>query len=320
MTNSQIAFVFPGQGSQSVGMLADAALQYREISETFAEASNELGYDLQALAFAGPAETLNQTVHTQPALLAASYAIWRILAARTSLTPAILAGHSLGEYTALVCAKALDFRDAIKLVAARGQFMQEAVTAGTGAMAAIIGLDNAAVLQLCEQARGNGGEVLSPANYNSIGQVVIAGHQTAVNRAVALAKESGAKMAVLIPVSVPSHCELMQPAAKRLAALLATVSINEPTIPVMNNADVVIYQDAAAIRDGLVRQLFMPVRWVDIIQSFINKNIVRIIECGPGKVLTGLNKRIDKTLQLQSVCDLASIDHILNIANERNET
>ena len=317
--NSQqkIAFVFPGQGSQSVGMLADAVAQYPEIAESFTMASDVLGYDLSRLAFTGPEDELNQTAITQPALLTASYAIWRIITERSSIKPAIVAGHSLGEYTALVCAGALDFRDAVKLVAARGQFMQ---TADSGAMAAIIGLDDNTVSQICVNARGDSDEVLSPANYNSVGQIVIAGHPAAVQRAIVLAKENGAKMAVLIPVSVASHCELMRPAAEKLAALLATITIHQPTIPVINNADVSIYQDAASIRDGLVRQLFMPVRWVEIIHQFIGMNINSIIECGPGKILTGLNKRIDKTLQLQSVYDLATIENILNTVNERNAT
>lgn len=317
MTSHQNAFVFPGQGSQSVGMLADAAAQFPEISKTFSEASNVLGYDLQRLAFEGPAEDLNQTVHTQPALLTASYAVWKILSSRGAMRPTILAGHSLGEYTALVCADAMTFHDAVKLVAARGQFMQDAVAAGTGAMAAIIGLEDDAVLKLCDEVRGEK-EVLSPANYNSVGQVVIAGHDVAVNRAVALAKERGARMAVLIPVSVPSHCELMRPAAARLAELLETVNISKPLLPVMNNADVKVYDNAADIRAGLTRQLYMPVRWVETIQSFIKMNVTTIIECGPGKVLTGLNKRIDKSLQLQSVCDLASIVNCLN--SERSKS
>lgn len=316
MISHQNAFVFPGQGSQSVGMLADAAAQFPEISAAFTEASNVLGYDLQRLAIEGPAEELNQTVHTQPALLTVSYAVWKILTAH-GVKPAILAGHSLGEYTALVCADAISFTDAVKLVAARGQFMQDAVAAGAGAMAAIIGMEDDAVAKLCDEVRG-ANEVLSPANYNSVGQVVIAGHDAAVNRAVALAKERGARMAVLIPVSVPSHCELMRPAAERLAALLESVNINKPAIPVMNNADVKIYENAADIRSGLTRQLYMPVRWVEIIQAFINMKMTNIIECGPGKVLTGLNKRIDKSLQLQSVCDLASIENCLN--TERNDT
>jgi [acyl-carrier-protein] S-malonyltransferase len=318
MINQPYAFIFPGQGSQSVGMLKDALAQFPEISATFAEASEVLGYDLGHLVFEGPAEELNQTIHTQPALLAASYAVWRIITARSEIAPVMLAGHSLGEYTALVCAESLNFRDAIKLVAARGRFMQDAVRAGEGAMAAIIGLEDGDVVSLCDTVRADTGQILSPANYNSVGQIVIAGHEASVKRAIDLAKEQGAKMAVLIPVSVPSHCELMRPAAERLADLLATISIQSPVIPVINNADVASYQDADAIRDALVRQLFMPVRWVEIIRAMMNVKINTIIECGPGKVLSGLNKRIDKTLQLYSVNDLASIESILTIANERN--
>lgn len=311
MTQSKFALVFPGQGSQTVGMLADAASQFPEISTTFNEASDVLGYDLQALAFQGPAEKLNKTVHTQPALLAASYAVYRILQTKHSEQPAMLAGHSLGEYTALVCANALSFQDAIKLVAARGQYMQDAVAEGVGAMAAIIGLDESQVKVVCEEAR-QAQEVLAPANYNSVGQVVIAGHHAAVLRAMEIAKKQGAKMVVQIPVSVPSHCELMIPAAERLSSLLQTININPPTIPVISNADVAVYADAAGIRDGLTRQLYSPVRWVETIQTMIQYHITRIIECGPGKVLTGLNKRIDKTLNLQAIGDLPSLQTTIN--------
>jgi [acyl-carrier-protein] S-malonyltransferase len=317
MSHHSYAFVFPGQGSQSVGMLADAISQFPDIADTFAEASSVLGYDLQRLVFEGPVEKLNKTIYTQPALLAASYAVWRILVAHGVNKPSVLAGHSLGEYTALVCAEAISFADAIKLVAARGQYMQDAVSAGVGAMAAIIGLEDADVAALCDETRKEN-EVLSPANFNSVGQVVIAGHASAVQRAIVVAKEKGAKMAVLIPVSVPSHCELMRPAAERLSGLLATITINATRIPVINNADVKIYQDAASIRDGLIKQLYMPVRWVEIIHAIQKMDINNIIECGPGKVLTGLNKRIDKALSLQSICDLATIETILNVSNERN--
>lgn len=305
------ALVFPGQGSQEVGMLADLAAQFPEVSATFSEASEVLGYDLQALAWSGPAEKLNMTVHTQPALLAASYAIWRILNKHASLSPALLAGHSLGEYTALVCAKALSFPDAIRVVAARGQYMQDAVAPGVGAMAAIIGVDDNVVAALCAEVRESG-EVLAPANFNSIGQVVIAGHAAAVQRAVSIAKEKGAKMAVLIPVSVPSHCELMRPAADRLAELLQTITFNAPVFPVLGNADVEIYRDAEQMRAGLVKQLYHPVRWVETIQTMMQQGVTRIIECGPQKVLTGLNKRIDKTLTLQAIGDLNSLTTTIN--------
>lgn len=307
MTSSQLGIVFPGQGSQSVGMLADIAPQYSVVQETFAEASAVLGYDLWQLSQVGPADELNKTVHTQPALLTASIAIWRILQQKKLATPAMLAGHSLGEYSALVCANAIDFVTAVQLVAARGQYMQEAVAAGVGAMAAIIGLDEKAVVDICQQAVRSG-EVLTPANYNSIGQVVIAGHKQSVDRAIVIANEQGARMAMLIPVSVPSHCALMKPAAERLEALLSTITLRQPMIPVLNNADVAFYRDAASIREGLVKQLYMPVRWVEVIQTFKNDGVTKIIECGAGRVLTGLNKRIDKELQLMVTADLASIE------------
>lgn len=295
-----LAIVFPGQGSQSVGMLAELAASHNEVNAIFTEASDVLGFDLWAMCQQGPAEVLDNTVNTQPALLAASYAMWRVYQKSNSTLPAMLAGHSLGEYTALVCANALKFQDAVRLVAARGKFMQDAVAVGEGAMAALIGLDDEKVLQVCEQARQIN-EVLSPANYNSVGQVVIAGHKASVEHAVSLAKEQGAKMAVMIPVSVPSHCSLMIPAAESLRDLLTSVALHEPTIPVINNVDVHPYTGAASIREGLVRQLTMPVRWVETIQYFTQHGITQILECGPGKVLTGLNKRIDKNLQLGCV-------------------
>jgi [acyl-carrier-protein] S-malonyltransferase len=309
MNHPTLAIIFPGQGSQSVGMLADIAAHYPEVQETFAEASHVLGYDLWALVQNGPAEKLDQTAQTQPALLAASYAIWRIIQSKNLLIPAMLAGHSLGEYTALVCANAVSFTDAIRLVAARGQFMQEAVKPGEGAMAALIGLDEATVISICEQAKQ--AEILSPANFNSLGQIVVAGHKAAVERAIGLAKEQGAKMAIMIPVSVPSHCELMRPAAIRLSELLQTIDFQTPKIPVINNVDVKPYESAEAVRDGLIRQLYMPVRWVETVQYFMSQGIAQLIECGPGKVLTGLNKRIDKNLQLTTTCDVNSLNTIL---------
>lgn len=308
-----LAVVFPGQGSQTVGMLADIARKFPEVETTYSEASSVLGYDLWKLVQQGPVEALDQTVHTQPALLAGSYAIWRILGAKKKIRPVLLAGHSLGEYTALVCAGALQFSDAIRLVAARGQYMQEAVPAGQGALAAIIGLDEATVSELCSKAVLVS-EVLTPANFNSPGQVVVAGHTAAVERVITLAKAAGARMAKLLPVSVSSHCALMKPAAEQLQKLLATISIQIPVIPVLSNVDVVIYQDAAAIRDGLVRQLFMPVRWVETIQKFASDGIQHIIECGPGKVLTGLNKRIVTEIQLTPTADLASLQLSLETA------
>jgi len=318
MTEKTLAIVFPGQGSQTVGMLADIAAQYPEVQQTFSEASSVLGYDLWQLSLHGPAQELDKTMHTQPALLAASYAVWRILQARVAIKPALLAGHSLGEYTALVCANTLDFTDAIKLVAARGQYMQDAVAPGVGAMAAIIGMDEAAVASICKQAVASTQEVLSPANFNSTGQIVVAGHKAAVDRAIMLAKEQGAKLAVAIPVSVPSHCELMRPAAERLAALLESIAIHTPNIPVINNVDVAQNTSAEAIRNGLVRQLYMPVRWVETVQKMVQTGITTILECGPGKVLTGLNKRIDKNLQLMTTSDLAGIEAFLKLESERS--
>lgn len=295
-----LAIAFPGQGSQFVGMLAELAALHPEIKQTFDEASAVFGDDLWALCQQGPAEELDKTTNTQPALLTASYAMWLVYQKTNGTAPAMLAGHSLGEYTALVCAKSLNFQDAVRLVAARGKFMQDAVASGVGAMAAIIGVDDDQVQAICEESR-QANEVLSPANYNSIGQIVIAGHKASVEHAVVLAKTQGAKMAVMIPVSVPSHCSLMLPAAEELKSLLTTVAFHEPLIPVISNVDVKPYTGAASIRDGLIRQLTMPVRWVEIIQYFSQHGVTQVLECGPGKILTGLNKRINKELQLGSV-------------------
>lgn len=316
--SSKLGIVFPGQGSQSVGMLADIAADYPLVQETFAQASDVLGYDLWQLASQGPAQELDQTMHTQPALLAASYAIWRILTSTGNILPHVLAGHSLGEYTALVCADALGFTDAIKLVAARGQYMQEAVATGVGAMAAIVGLSDADVLAICEQVQAGKEQVLSPANFNSLGQVVIAGHKVLVEQAIVLAKEKGAKLAIFIPVSVPSHCELMQPAAKRLANLLETITFRAPTLPVINNVEVGITNSPDEIKANLIKQLYKPVRWVETIQCMIKEGVDTIIECGPGKVLTGLNKRIDKNLKLLTTANKSELENVLNHENERS--
>lgn len=318
MTHHTLGIVFPGQGSQTVGMLADLALQFSEVKATFAEASSVLGYDLWQLVEAGPADTLDKTTYTQPALLTASYAVWRILLSRTPLTSVLLAGHSLGEYTALVCANALPFADAVRLVAARGLYMQEAVLPGVGAMAAIIGLDETTVANVCQQAIMSSSDIVTPANFNSQGQIVIAGHKDAVMRAMTLAKEAGAKLTLLLPVSVPSHCLLMKPAAERLASLLTTLPLKTPTLTVINNVDVQAYDTPASIRDGLVRQLSMPVRWVETIQAFVQAGVTHIVECGPGKILTGLNKRIDKNLQLLTTSDVASVEIFLKLESERS--
>ncbi|STQ44040.1 Malonyl CoA-acyl carrier protein transacylase [Ewingella americana] len=261
---TKIAVVFPGQGSQALGMLADLAAAHPIVEETFAEASSALGYDLWELVQQGPAEELNKTWQTQPALLAASVAIWRVWQQSNGAKPAFLAGHSLGEYSALVCAGVLDFKQAISLVELRGKLMQEAVPEGTGAMSAIIGLDNDAIAKACEESAQ--GQVVSPVNFNSPGQVVIAGHKEAVERAGAACKAAGAKRALLLPVSVPSHCALMKPAADKMAVALEEVTFSEPQYPVVNNVDVKVETSPEAIRSALVRQLYNPVRWTESVE------------------------------------------------------
>jgi len=304
MTN--FTFAFPGQGSQSIGMLTELAATYPIVIDTFKEASDVLGYDLWALTQNGPVETLNQTDKTQPALLAASVAIWRVWAEIGGEKPATIAGHSLGEYSALVCAGVIDFKDAVKLVELRGQLMQQAVPAGIGAMYAIIGLGDAEIAAACEQAAQ--GEVVSPVNFNSPGQVVIAGNKAAVERAGALCKEAGAKRALPLPVSVPSHCALMKPAADKLAVALQSVTFNTPQIAVINNVDVVAENDAEKIKDALVRQLYCPVRWTEIILKMAEQGINLQVEAGPGKVLSGLVRRIDKSFTAQAINDTASLE------------
>ncbi|MDU9592582.1 ACP S-malonyltransferase [Vibrio diabolicus] len=303
---SKFAIVFPGQGSQAVGMLAELGEQYEVVKQTFAEASDALGYDLWALVQNGPAEDLNETFRTQPALLASSVAIWRVWQELGLEQPANLAGHSLGEYSALVCAGVIDFKEAIKLVELRGKLMQEAVPAGTGAMYAIIGLADDAIAKACEDAAQ--GEVVSPVNFNSPGQVVIAGSKDAVERAGAQCKEAGAKRALPLPVSVPSHCALMKPAAEKLAVALESIEFNSPQLPVINNVDVVAETDPAKIKDALVRQLHSPVRWTETVELMHEQGVEQLLELGPGKVLTGLTKRIVKTLTAAAVNDVASLD------------
>jgi [acyl-carrier-protein] S-malonyltransferase len=299
-----LAFVFPGQGSQSVNMMAgygDAGV----IRDTFAEASSALGLDLWEMMTNGPVEALNQTVNTQPAMLAAGVAVYRLWLAQGGSLPAMMAGHSLGEYTALTCAGALAFTDAVKLVRLRAEAMQSAVPEGVGGMAAVLGLDDDAVRAVCAEAAQ--GEVLAAVNYNSPGQVVIAGHRAAVERGCALAKEKGAKRALPLPVSVPSHCALMQPAAEKLVAAMAGIEIKTPAIPVIHNADVATHADPAAIKDALARQLYNPVRWVESMQAMAAQGVTRIAECGPGKVLAGLNKRILDNVPTLALADAASI-------------
>lgn len=313
---AKMAFVFPGQGSQAVGMLADLAQEYPTVVSTFAQASDVLGFDLWQLVANGPEVELNKTEHTQPALLAASVAIWRIWQDLYGQTPKFLAGHSLGEYSALVCANALDFQQAVSLVSDRGKFMQRAVPVGHGAMAAIIGLDDDQVLQCCQHV-SQLQQVVTPANYNSKGQVVVAGETAAVEKVIELAKEAGAKLAKLIPVSVPSHCPLMQPAAEQLKQKLDLIAIRSPIISVINNVDVAAYQEEELIRDALVRQLINPVRWVETIEFLVDQGVDTIVECGPGKVLTGLNKRIDTNINVFAINDPESMHKAMAFQTER---
>jgi len=302
---TQIAFVFPGQGSQTVGMLTELAATYPLVEETFREASDALGYDLWQLVSQGPAEELNKTWQTQPALLAASVAIYRVWQQQGGQQPVLMAGHSLGEYSALVCAGVLSFADAVKLVELRGKLMQEAVPEGTGAMQAIIGLDDAAIRKACEESAQ--GQVVSPVNFNSPGQVVIAGNKEAVERAGAACKAAGAKRALPLPVSVPSHCALMKPAADKLAVALENITFSAPAVPVINNVDVKAETDAAAIRHALVRQLYSPVRWTESVEAMAEQGVTQLLEMGPGKVLTGLTKRIVDSLTAAAVNDTASL-------------
>jgi [acyl-carrier-protein] S-malonyltransferase len=312
---NKFAFVFPGQGSQQVGMLSDFAASYPIIQEIFNQASEQLGYDLWLLTQTGPKEQLDQTEFTQPALLAAGYAMWCLWKQEKAVEPKILAGHSLGEYTALVCAQALDFKTAIELVAWRGRFMQEAVPPGIGGMAAIIGLSEKMIEAICNQASGRH-EQVTPANFNSIGQIVIAGHSQAVDRAVMLAKEKGALLSKKLPVSVPSHCDLMKPAALKLEEKLQSVTFRQPIIPVVHNTDIGCYSDIHQLRKALVKQLYTPVRWVETIQFFEAYGIQLVFESGPGKVLTGLNKRITESLTTMSLDTPKSFSNALNYIGE----
>lgn len=306
---TDFAFVFPGQGSQSVGMLKEVYDSCEVVRETFQEASAVLGYDLYQLVSEGPAEELGKTFKTQPALLTSSVALYRLWCSKTELRPKVMAGHSLGEYSALVCAGAVAFRDAVNLVKLRGEFMQEAVPAGSGAMAAVIGLDDNAVKEACAAAAE--GEVCSAVNFNSPGQVVIAGSKAAVDRAGELLKAAGAKRFLPLAVSVPSHCDLMEPAAARLKEVLAGIKFQEPEIPVINNVDVTDAIAPDVIKDALVRQLYSPVRWVETEQAMAAAGVSVLVEVGPGKVLQGLSKRIVKEINALTFNDLASLDAAL---------
>ena len=301
-----IAYIFPGQGSQHAGMGKDLADNFAVARQVFEEANDALGFDLAALCYNGPEEDLKLTANTQPAILTVSVAALRILETETGLTPACAAGHSLGEYSALVCAGGLTFADAVRTVRQRGTFMQQAVPVGTGAMAAILGLDLASLDEVCRDAAQ--GQVVSPANYNSDGQVVIAGHSEAVARAIELARQKGAKRAMPLPVSAPFHCSLMIPAGERLARVLDGIAVHELSLPVVSNVEAAPNQDAARVRDLLVRQVSAPVRWEESIACMVSLGVDSYIEIGPGKVLTGLVKRMAKGSTVHNVQNMADIN------------
>lgn len=311
MDGTNIVVVFPGQGSQSIGMLSDYAETWPQVEETFKQASDVLGYDCWDIVCNGPVEKINKTEITQPLVLAADIAVMRVMEEQCMITPMVFAGHSLGEYAALVAAGALDFTDAIKLVSKRGQLMQAAVPEGTGAMAAIIGLNDEAILTVCEQVSNDADGPVEAVNFNSPGQVVIAGATTAVTRAMELLKEAGAKRALPLPVSVPSHSSLMKPAAVELADYLNNVTINTPKIQVIHNVDAKSHDDPDDIREALVKQLYNPVRWTQTIQ-IISDGADVIIECGPGKVLGGLTRRINKEVTSFSLDSMPAMQKFLD--------
>lgn len=304
-----IAFVFPGQGSQSVGMLADVADSYPLVQENFQMASDILGYDLWQIAQIGPQEKLMETVNTQLAVLISDVSLFQLWQQQQGCLPAMMAGHSLGEYAALVAAESIELKDAIRLVYHRARLMQEAVPFGEGAMAAVIGLSEEDIRQVCQSAQSIG--VVEPANFNSSGQIVIGGQASAVEKAMEIAKEKGAKKVIKLDMSVPSHCSLMQNAAKQLAQVLESISVKTPKIPVIHDADVLNHSDSKSIKHALVAQLYSPVRWVEIIQKMVQNGIDTLIECGPGKVLNGLNKRIDENLKLLQLNDANSLKELL---------
>jgi [acyl-carrier-protein] S-malonyltransferase len=308
-----LAFVFPGQGSQSVGMLSELAASYPEVKHTFERASDALGKDLWFLVSQGPEQELSKTVNTQPVMLAAGVAVWKVWCKLSPIRPEWMAGHSLGEYTALVCSDALSFESGIKLVAARGHLMQEAVPAGVGSMAAILGLEDHQVVNICAEVAGN--EVVSAVNFNAPGQVVIAGNLAAVERAMLAAKEEGAKRALLLPVSVPSHCALMQPAAEKLDERLQDTIFDMPKMTLIHNVDVASHSAPEVIRNALKEQLYKPVRWVDTIKFMRDQGVTRFVECGPGKVLMGLNKRIVKDAEHFTIFDPETVNNLLEQLN-----
>jgi [acyl-carrier-protein] S-malonyltransferase len=310
VSNPQLAFVFPGQGSQSVGMLAELASRDAVVRAAFDEASEGAGADLWSLSQQGPEEQLNKTEFTQPALLAAGVAAWRAWVAQGGAQPALFAGHSLGEYAALVAAGALSLHDGAKLVRLRGQLMQDAAPAGTGAMAAVLGAEDALVLDVCKEASGD--DIVVPANFNSPGQIVIGGHASAVDRALELLAARGVRKAVKLAVSVPSHTPLMREAANRLSESMNALAWSAPDRPVVQNVDAEVHDGVQAIRDALVRQLYLPVQWTGCVQALTARGVTQIAECGPGKVLTGLIKRIDKSIDARAIGAPADMDSALN--------
>ena len=311
----KLACVFPGQGSQSLGMMSELAELHPEVKELFSVASKVLGYDLWKVITDGPIEELNKTQCTQPAMLTAGVAAWKILKKSVNIDPVVFAGHSLGEYTALVCSGAIDFEEAIKLVAERGRLMQAAVPEGIGAMAAILGLDDEIIIDICKQASTDN-EVVQAVNFNSPGQVVIAGNKAAVEKAMQLCKDAKAKRALPLPVSVPSHSSLMSGAAEQLGHYLQKVTINKPTIPVLQNVDAASHNDANDIAQCLTKQLHNPVLWVDTVKSLIEQGATVIVECGPGKVLAGLNRRIDKSVPNYTIDTAENLNTFISAVNE----
>lgn len=319
MADASLAFVFPGQGSQKIGMLAAAYTLSDDVRRTFAEASDALGYDVWALVAEGDQAALNLTENTQPVLLAASVALWRSWLAQGGAMPAMLAGHSLGEFSALTCAGSLDFADALRLVRERGRFMQSAVPVGEGAMAAVLGIDDADIRRICEETASAQGEVVAPVNFNAPGQVVIAGHTGAVHVAIEALKAAGAKRAIPLPVSAPFHTTLMQPAGERLAEVLAGIAVRTPEIPVIHNVHARAEHDPDSIRAVLVAQIASPVMWTDCVRTLTGAGVTRVAECGPGNVLCGLNRRIDKSIDNYPLESPEGIQALLEASSTQSE-
>ena len=305
----KLAIVFPGQGSQTIGMLNNLITIDKKAREIVNIASDVLGYDILKIISDGPKEKLDSTEVTQPAILLTSYVTWLLWKHESNTIPSVLAGHSLGEYTALLCADIISFEDAIMIVSERGKYMQQSVPDSTGAMAAILGLDDSLIEQLCSNAAED--EIVSAANYNSPGQVVVSGHKNAVNRMINLAKNAGARRAILLPVSVPSHCALMKDTANKFSKLLDKITFNNAQIPILQNVDAKLKTNAADIKTALIKQLYEPVRWVDTINEIHRIGVTKIIECGPNNVLSGLIKRIEKSFELFSISDKPSLDKTL---------